>query len=67
MTSEIFQEWLITFNNKMKSMNRFVVLLYDNAGGHNLPVCFMSKLTNVKVSELQENSKIQTKIDKFLM
>ena len=32
------------------------VLLYDNAGGHNLPVSFMSKLTNVTMQSLPPNT-----------
>ena len=32
---EIFNEWMLMFNNNMKRQNRHVLLLVDNAAGHN--------------------------------
>ena len=47
MTMKIFEEWLLDFNNKMKNESRKVLLLVDNAGGHNISLELKHKLTNV--------------------
>ena len=36
MTIVIFKSWLIEFNKRMENEKRKVILLVDNAGGHNL-------------------------------
>jgi len=43
----IFEVWLLEFNEKMKKENRHVLLLIDNAGGHNISLELRNKLTNV--------------------
>jgi hypothetical protein len=32
----IFEAWLLEFNEKIKKENRHVLLLIDDAGGHNI-------------------------------
>ncbi len=36
MTMDIFSDWLLKLNNIMKIFNRHILLLIDNAGGHNI-------------------------------
>jgi hypothetical protein len=36
MTREIFADWLNKLNKSMKISNRNILLLVDNAGGHNV-------------------------------
>ncbi len=43
------------FNNKMKILKKKVLLLIDNAGGHNCTIEFLDSLTNVKVHFLPPN------------
>jgi serine/threonine protein phosphatase PrpC len=52
----IFEAWLLEFNEKMKKENRHVLLLIDNAGGHNISLELRNKLTNVEVSNLPANT-----------
>ena len=33
---DIFGDWLLKLNNKMKIFNCHIFLLLDNAGGHNV-------------------------------
>jgi hypothetical protein len=51
----IFEDWLKCFNNKMKIKKKKVLLLIDNAGGHNCTIEFLDSLTNVKVHFLPPN------------
>jgi hypothetical protein len=55
MTSLIFTDWLEKFNNfiKLKNPSRKVLLLVDNASGHNLTYL---ELSNVKVAYLPPNA-----------
>jgi hypothetical protein len=55
MTSLVFSEWLEKFNNliKLRKATRKVLLLVDNASGHNLPIC---EISNVKVVYLTQNA-----------
>ncbi len=46
MTMTIFEAWLLEFNEKMKKENRHVLLLIDNAGGHNISFELRNKLKN---------------------
>ena len=59
MTMDIFKDWLHFFNNQMKSKNKKVILLIDNAGGHNTPNDL--NLSNVELLYLPANttSKLQ--------
>ena len=52
----IFEAWQLEFNEKMKKENRHVLLLIDNAGGHNISLELRNKLTNVEVSNLPANT-----------
>jgi hypothetical protein len=52
----IFEAWQLEFNEKMKKENRHVLLLKDNAGGHNISLELRNKLTNVEVSNLPANT-----------
>ena len=36
MSMEIWEPWLLDFNKRMKEQKRNVILLVDNAGGHNM-------------------------------
>ncbi|XP_046564277.1 tigger transposable element-derived protein 6-like [Haliotis rubra] len=53
MTSEMFSDWLRTFDRQCRSRGRCVILLVDNAASHN---CKHVKLTNVKVHFLPPNT-----------
>jgi hypothetical protein len=55
MTGIIFQEWLKTFDKliRLKSQNRKVLLLLDNAGSHNINGI---ELKNVEIKFLPPNS-----------
>lgn len=54
MTMIIFKDWLSRFNSKIKLQNRQVLLLVDNAAGHNLDDDF--KMSNVEIKYLPPNS-----------
>ncbi|XP_067650982.1 tigger transposable element-derived protein 6-like [Haliotis asinina] len=53
MTSDMFRDWLRSFDRQMRSRGRHVILLCDNAASHN---CANVKLTNVKVHFLPPNT-----------
>ena len=36
MTMDIFEKWLKDFNRQMTLLNRYVLILVDNASGHNI-------------------------------
>ena len=59
MTGEILESILSSFNLKMISQNRMVLLLLDNAGCH--PVTLQGKYSNIKIVFLPPNttSKLQ--------
>ncbi|ESO94078.1 hypothetical protein LOTGIDRAFT_83307, partial [Lottia gigantea] len=52
MTSELFADWLISFDRQMKAKGRHVLLLCDNAARHNSN----TKLSNVKLYFLPPNT-----------
>jgi hypothetical protein len=52
----LFEAWLLEFNEKMKKENRHVLLLIDSAGGHNISLELRNKLTNVEVFYLPANT-----------
>ena len=52
MTSAIFTEWIHAFDKKMKSQDRHVLLLLDNAPSHATNI----NLTNVKMQLLPPNT-----------
>ena len=52
----IFEAWQLEFNEKMKKENRHVLLLIDNAGGHNISLELKNKLTNFEVFYLPANT-----------
>ena len=59
MTMNIFKHWLEWFNNLMKNKKKSVLLLFDNAGGHNTTSDL--KMSNVGLFYLPANttSKLQ--------
>ena len=56
MTMEIWETWLLDFNQRMKEQKRNVILLVDNAGGHNMSHKLVELLTNVNVYFLPPNT-----------
>ena len=56
---EIFADWLNKLNKSMKISNRNILLLIDNAGGHNVNSDL--NLSNIKIVYLPPNttSKLQ--------
>ena len=56
MTMDIFESWLLDFNRQMKMQNKKVLLLVDNAGGHNITPELIKKLTYVEVFFLPPNT-----------
>jgi hypothetical protein len=56
MTMDIFDSWLQKFNKQMKLQYQKVLLLIDNAGGHNVTDDLKKKLTNVDLLFLQPNT-----------
>ena len=59
MTGEILESVLSSFNLKVRSQNRFILLLLDNAGCH--PITLQGKYSNIKIVFLPPNttSKLQ--------
>ena len=55
MTMDIFSDWLLKLNNKMKIFNRHILLLIDNAGGHNITEETKKKLTHVNLEYFDPN------------
>ena len=51
---DIFRDWLESFNRSMKTSNRNVILLIDNAVGHNTTTDL--NLSNVKLLYLPPNT-----------
>ena len=53
---EIFESWLLDFNKQMKTQDKKVLLLVDNAGGHNITPELIKRLTHVEVYFLPPNT-----------
>ena len=53
---EIFEFWFLNFNKQMKTQGKKVLLLVDNAGGHNITLELIKKLTQVEVYFLPPNT-----------
>ncbi|KAI0992467.1 hypothetical protein K3495_g15718, partial [Podosphaera aphanis] len=53
MTRELFQEWLLKFNEKIKKEQRHVLLLLDNAPSH---ISNGIEIANVKIQFLPPNT-----------
>ena len=49
MTMTIWEDWLVKINNDFRRRSRKVLLLVDNAPGHNIKKETKAKLTNVHV------------------
>ena len=45
MNMVIFKDWLMKLNNRFKNKDRKILLLVDNAGGHNLAGTHFSNIT----------------------
>ena len=54
MTMELFADWLNKLNRSMKILNRNILLLVDNAGGHNINSDL--SLSNIKIVYLPPNT-----------
>ena len=53
---EIFEFWFLNFNKQMETQGKKVLLLVDNAGGHNITLELIKKLTQVEVYFLPQNT-----------
>ena len=53
MTQVIFEKWLIEFN---RTINRDVLLILDNAGGHNVSEQLKKSLTKITLHFLKPNT-----------
>ncbi|KAE8972275.1 hypothetical protein PR002_g26569 [Phytophthora rubi] len=53
MTTSVFQDWLIALNVKMRTVNRKILLLYDNAPVHIAPD---EELSHVVIAKLPKNT-----------
>lgn len=51
MTSAIYQEWLLDWDQQLKNENRNILLLQDNFSGHVIP----ESLTNIRVVNFKPN------------
>jgi hypothetical protein len=56
MTMEIWEKWLLNFNQSRINHGREALLIVDNAGGHNLSSELKKKLTHVTVEFLEPNT-----------
>ena len=56
MNMIIFKDWLFKFNEIVKNSNRKVLLLVDNAGGHNISTETKIKCTNIRIEYLLANT-----------
>ncbi|KAI0995535.1 hypothetical protein K3495_g12644 [Podosphaera aphanis] len=59
MTRELFQEWLLKFNEKIKKEQGHVLLLLDNAPSH---ISNGLEIANVKIQFLPPNTTSQTQL-----
>ena len=55
MTMTIWEDWLVKINNDFRRRSRKVLLLVDNAPGHNIKKETKAKLTNVHVHYFRPN------------
>ena len=55
MNMMVFKDWVIHLNNKMVRLKRKIVLLLDNAGGHNISKSLESTLLNIKIAYFSPN------------
>ena len=55
MTMMIFVDWLLKFERSMKMQNRDIILLVDNASGHNVTETLKKKLTNTTLKYFDPN------------
>jgi len=46
MTMDVFEQYLLKLNQHFAKQNRKIILLVDNAGGHNLSEEFKKLLTH---------------------
>ena len=56
MTMEIFEDWIIKFNERFKMLNRHVLQLSDNAAGHFVNETTKKKLNNISIQMLLSNT-----------
>ena len=54
MTMEIFEKWLKDFNRQMKLKNRNVLILVDNASGHNITEQLKKDLSHIEIYNRRE-------------
>jgi hypothetical protein len=52
MTSDIFQQWLIKWDNELRRTNRKILLLVDNFAGHNYDTRI---ITNIRMERFSPN------------
>ena len=55
MNMIVFKHWIIELNKHMKSRNKKIALLVDNASGHNLSEEVKKELTNIEVFYFEPN------------
>ena len=55
MTMDIFEKWLKDFNRQMKLLNRYVLILVDNASGHNISEQLKKDLSHVELYFFKPN------------
>ena len=53
---EIFENWIIKFNERFEMLNRHVFLLLDNAAGHFINETSKKKFNNVSIQMLHPNT-----------
>ena len=51
----VFRDWLLKLNNKMMRSDRKILLLVDNAGGHNMNSDTVKNVTHVRVEYFPPN------------
>ncbi len=56
MNMIVFKDWLLKQNQRFKQMNGKVLLLVDNATGHNISEDVSARLTNIKLEYLPANT-----------
>ena len=56
MTMEIFENWIIKFNERFEMLNRHVFLLLDNAAGHFINETSKKKFNNVSIQMIHPNT-----------
>jgi len=56
MNMVVFKDWLIKQNNKFKKQKRKILLLVDNAAGHNISTDLKKLLTNIQLEYLSPNT-----------